>query len=256
MTPIMRHARFVTIFLGTVAFGQMCIAGTWYDDFSDRTLEDWGRPGQFKDDRYSVGVNKGRFNFRGKREIANLSLGNWKLGEIHDFSLKLKFMYRRIEVPVESSWEIVYMVENKDTGEWEADLSFGFSHALGFLVEPGVVFIFIYGPPTEEHPQFGLIGGNLARARFRYEDEVWYTLKIEKDGNRYMFWIEDFGLEIFEDSVPKGRILLHFVGRFNLWLDDFTVTGPTVPDGGPGFPRAILPAEKLTTTWGKLKMRE
>ena len=135
-------------------------------------------------------------------------------------------------------------------------LAFGFSHALGFLVEPGVVFIFIYGPPTEEHPQLGLIGGNLASARFRYEDEVWYTLMIEKDGNRYMFWIEDFGLEIFEDSVPKGRILLHFVGRFNLWLDDFTVTGPTVPDGGPGFPRAILPAEKLTTTWGKLKMRE
>ncbi len=255
MTPRMRHARFVTILLGTVAFGKMCIAGTWIDDFSDRTLEDWGRPGQFKDDKYSVGVNKGRFNFRGKREIANLTLGNSKIGEIHDFSLKLKFMYRRIEVPVESSWAIVYMIENKDTGEWEADLDFRFHHALGFLVEPGVVFISVSGPPTE-HPQLGLVIHPLASARFRYEDEVWFSLKIEKDGNRYMFWIEDFGLEIFEDSVPKGRILLHFVGRFNLWLDDFTVKGPTVPEGGPGFPRVVFPAEKLTTTWGKLKMRE
>ena len=59
-----------------------------------------------------------------------------------------------------------------------------------------------------------------------------------------------------DDSVPRGWIGLHFVGRFNLWLGDFTVTGPTVPDGGPGFPRAVFPAEKLTTTWGKLKMRD
>ena len=101
-----------------------------------------------------------------------------------------------------------------------------------------------------------MISQPLARARFRYEDEVWYTLRIEKDGNRYMFWIGDFGLEVFEDSVPKGQIGLHFVGRFNLWLNDFTVVGPTVPDGGPGFPRAVRPPEKLTTTWGKLKMRD
>ena len=76
----------------------------------------------------------------------------------------------------------------------------------------------------------------LANEPFGYENEIWYTLKIEKDDNRYLFWIGEFGLEIFEDSVPKGWIHLHFVGRFNLWLDDFTVTGSDVPDGGPGFP--------------------
>ena len=35
--------RFMIVLLGTVVlFGRMCIAGTWIDDFSDRTLRDWG----------------------------------------------------------------------------------------------------------------------------------------------------------------------------------------------------------------------
>ena len=101
-------------------------------------------PLQFIDetyDEFSIGIKKGGLNYRGKREIANLTLGNSKLGEIHDFSLRLKFMYRRIEVPEESSWTIMYIAENKETGEREADLDISFRHAFGLLVEPGVVFI-------------------------------------------------------------------------------------------------------------------
>ena len=244
MTPIMRHARFVTVLLGTVAFGQMCIAGTWIDDFSDRTLEDWGRPGQFKDDRCRVGVNKGRFNFRGKSEMANLTLGNSKIGEIHDFTLEMKFMFRRVEVPEKSSWGISYGPE--DGGR----LRFGFEYSLGVHAIPNTAFISVVPPPN------GPVFKALADARFEYEEEKWYTLKIEVRGNRYLFWIENFGLEKVDDSLPTGWIELQFVGRCDIWLDDLTVAGPTVPDGGPGSLRAVLASDKLTTTWGKLKVRD
>ena len=240
----MRKTRFVTILLGTVAFGHMCIAGTWIDDFSDRTLEDWGGTFELKNDNHSAGVNKGRFNFRGKREIANLNLGNSKIGEIHDFTLEMKFMFRRVEVPETSSWGISY---GPDDG---GQLSFRFKYFLGALVIPNTAFVAVYSP--NDRPPLGA----LARARFEYEEEKWYTLKIEVRGNRYLFWIENVGLEMVDVLMPAGSIRLHFVGKCNIWLDDFTVTGADVPDGGPGFPRAVLPAEKLTTTWGKLKMRD
>lgn len=55
--------------------------------------------------------------------------------------------------------------------------------------------------------------------------------------------------------MPIGWISLTFHGRFNIWLDDFTVNGPTVPDGGPGVLRVHPFAEQVTTTWGKLKVQ-
>lgn len=60
-------------------------------------------------------------------------------------------------------------------------------------------------------------------------------------------------LDALEDSVPSGSIKLNFVGKRNIWLDDFSATGPDVPDGEPGFPRAILQAEKIAAMCGKLK---
>ena len=78
-------------------------------------------------------------------------------------------------------------------------------------------------------------------------------MKIEREGNQYTFWIGDVGLFTRDDSVPIGAIQLIFYGRCDIWLDDFTVTGPDVPDGGPGFLQVNSLAEQVTTTWGKLK---
>ena len=60
-------------------------------------------------------------------------------------------------------------------------------------------------------------------------------------------------LDALEDSVPSGSIKLNFVGKCNIWLDDFSVTCADMSDGGPGFPRAVLPTEKIATMRGKLK---
>jgi len=35
-------------------------------------------------------------------------------------------------------------------------------------------------------------------------------------------------------------------------FDDFVVTGPNIPDGGPGA-KAVHPEDKLATMWARLK---
>lgn len=250
----------IVFLLTFVASGQVGLAGTWIDDFSDRTLEDWGVTLGFKNDKFSAGVNNGRFNFRGKKENANLSLINWKVGDVNDFTLEMKFMIRRFPVPEEelSYWTISHEAFNEELGEHEGILDFELRPSFGNLDGQDIVSLTIIRGVPEDHPEIGRIWGGetAASGHFDYERETWYTLKIQAHGNRYVFWVGDFALDALDDSVPSGSIKLNFVGRCNIWLDDFSVTGPNVPDGGPGFPRAVLPAEKIATMWGKLKSRD
>ena len=251
----------IMFMLTVVGFGQISVAGTWIDDFSDRTLEDWGgsRGFKFQNDEFSAGVNSDRFNFRGKKDNANLSIKNWKVGNVNDFTLEMKFMIRHLPAVgpegTEGYWKICYEAFNEETHEHEGVLEFEFRHALGEFEERDVTSFWIERGVPEEHPEIGRIWGGhvVASAHFVYEKEVWYTLKIVANGNRYTFWVGDFALDALDDSVPSGSIKFNFVGRCNIWLDDFTVTGTDVPDGGPGFPRAVLPTEKIALMWGNLK---
>lgn len=203
----------------------------------------------------SIGIKKGSLNFRGKREKPNFGLTNWRLGKIHDFSLEMRFMFSHTHVPENCYWAITYDAKNEENWEKDGTVTFSFHYLLGVIVDPNVAYVSISSSVQEPERRLRTPKKH-AGARFAFEEGIWYTLRIEAHGNRYIFWVENLGLEIMDDSVPRGWIGLHFVGRFNLWLDDFTVAGPTVPDGGPGFPRAVLPAEKLTTTWGRLKVRD
>ena len=249
---LIKNVGFTTALLALlVLFGQMCIAGTWIDDFSDPTLWDWGGTEGFEDEDFRAGVNDGRFNFRGRREGASLSLTNIMLGEIQDFTLEMEIMVRNIRGPESSSWGIWYRTYNEETrrsGRLE------FIHVFDALEEHDLTSIRIVVWEVEwveNEPE--LIKRLAWRTPFEYEKEVWYTLKIETDGNRYTFSVGDFILEAEDNAVPAGWIELRFGGRCNIWLDDFTVTGPNVPDGGPGHGRAVPSVETLATTWGDLK---
>ena len=254
MIPI-KTVRFIIVLLAVVfVFVRMCIAGTWIDDFSDRTLRDWG--GGVINDEFSATVVDGHFNYRGKNQDANFRFINWGLGKIQDFSLELKFMVRNVRVPTESGWSIQYEAVKEETRELEGFLDFEFRYSLGAVVEPNVAFVTIYWNVPKDNPKIGhvvLRPNAIARARFVYKKEVWYTLKIERDGNEYIFWIGDIGLFLRDEILPIGSIGIRFHGRCTIWLDDFTVTGPTVPDGGPGVLGVNPLAELVTTMWGKLK---
>ena len=245
--------RFIIVLLtAIVVFGRVCIAGTWIDDFSDSTLWDWDGPRMT--DELSAGVNDGRFNFWGKRENAYLDLMNWKLGTVQDFSLEMQFMVRQMRFPPSSSWTIIHEAFDKEV-EWEftkGKLEFRFKSSEADEEEENVVTVSILKWIGDGHSFKIRIASS---SRFKYEKGVWYTLKIERDGDRYTFSVGDINLATEYHSIPKGWIGLEFRERCNIWLDDFTVTGPNVPDGGPGRARSVLPAKKLTTTWGKLKTR-
>ncbi len=238
--------RFVIVLLGTVAvFVRMCIAGTWIDDFSDRTLRDW--EGGLINDEVSAGVVGGHFYYRGKNERAGYYMKNWALGKIQDFSLELKFMVRDLRVPERCSWTINYDSFNVET--------LNRNGLMGFLwypnfEKPNIMDVTIDRFEREGHawiPQTAAIDS------FAFEEKVWYTLRIEREGNQYTFSMGDLILFAEDDTVQMGTIELRFYERNTIWLDDFTVTGPDVPNGGPGFLGVNPLAEQLTTMWGKLK---
>ena len=257
MIPI-KTVRFIIVLMGTIVVsGRLCIAGTWIDDFSDQTLRGWG--GELMNDMYSAAAVDGRFNFRGKEQEANHSMANWELGEIQDFSLELKFMVRNVRNPADSGWSVVYVDFNEETRKLEGILDFGFTYGHGAIVEPNVAFVEIIWSVPAQNPQIGP-GALRAKffdvARFAYEKEVWYTLKIERVRNQFIFSIGDFGLWVDDDLKLVGTIGFRFYGTCNIWLDDLIVTGPDVPDGGPGVLQVKALAEQLTTTWGKLKAQK
>ena len=257
---LIKTAVFMVILLVIVVFGQMCIAGTWIDDFSDRNLRDWGfrglGGGTVINDEVSLGVVGGHFYYRGKNQRARYDMKNWALGKIQDFSLELKFMVRNIRVPRESSWIIQYDSTNEETRNRD-----GMMHFLWYPEpeeEPNVIFVTIdrfEQGVLEDHPEFEdiWIAQTAGIDSFAYEEKVWYTLRIAREGNQYTFSIGDVILFAEDDSVPMGTIELFFHGRCTIWLDDFTVTGPDVPNGGPGFLGVNPLAEGVTTMWGKLK---
>ena len=259
---LVKTASVMIVLVAIVAFGRISIAGTWIDDFSNPTNSDWGpipAINKFSDGKFSVALNEGYFEFRGKKQNANLSLRNWSLGEVRDFSMEMRFMFRNIRVPEEIFWNIGLKAVNKETGEVEGMIKFMFTFTSGGVVEPNVASVYVNRHELEEDPQLGRAAWRpiaAEQALFAYEEKVWYTLKIERKGNRYTFWIDNFGLFTDDDTVPTGWITLNFVGRFIIWLDDFTVTGPDVPDGGPGVLGVNPVAEQLATTWGNLKMKK
>ena len=143
----------------------------------------------------------------------------------------------------------------KIRSEYDGLIDFEFRGSLGVFEEPKAAVVSIIQYVPEEQPLIGRIlrGSSVASALFAYEKEVWYTLRIEREGNQYIFWIGDVGLFTEDNSVPMGWIALKFLGRCNMWMDDFTVTGPDVPNGGPGALQVNSPADQLSTTWGRLK---
>ena len=250
-----KTVRFIIVLLGTiVVFTRMCIAGTWIDDFSDRTLRDW--EGGLRNDEVSATVVGGHFYYRGIIERASYEMENWALGEIQDFSLELKFMVRNLRVPRESSWIIQYSLFNEETWDYDGIMQFWWDPQGEPKINIMEVTIDRFERGVLEWlPEAGevWIPNTAAIDSFAYEEKVWYTLRIAREGNQYTFSMGDVILFAEDDAVQTGTIKLRFHGRNTIWLDDFTVTGPDAPNGGPGYLGVNPLAEGVTTMWGKLK---
>lgn len=243
-----KNALLIIALLGVaILFESPCVAGIWKDDFSDSTLKDWG--GSFKSGECIVGVDDGCLNFKGLQNDAQFRTKNWTLGEIKDYSLEVKWQVKQVDLHrgrlgIEYQ---AYDIERKnktlhwkDKGRMFFQLDYLFNIA-GFNV------VIMSHLPGELQDKI------LARARFEPKKNVWYKFRLEVAGNRYKFSIDNEVLaEIEDNTVPAGWVGFRFGGMINVYFDNFKVTGPDVPNGGPGM-QALNPMGRLPITWGELK---
>lgn len=102
----------------------------------------------------------------------------------------------------------------------------------------------------------GIPGGGGVVFNFVAEKGVWYDLKaiVNADGT-LEFHIDDTVFEAVDPQPLSGGQAGFVIGDSRARFDNFAVTGDNIPNGGPGKPFDVAPKEKLTTTWGKLKMK-
>jgi len=88
------------------------------------------------------------------------------------------------------------------------------------------------------------------------EMDVWHHLKLEAEGNKFVFWINDekaieYQDEKYQSGMP-GLGLANYTARF----DNVIISGSDVPDTIPttweGQP--VESEEKLATCWGAIKL--
>jgi hypothetical protein len=86
---------------------------------------------------------------------------------------------------------------------------------------------------------------------FDISKDTWYELKVIAEGEHFEFYISDELIGSFDDdSRPSGTVILG-VASAKVHFDDVVITGPEIPDGGPGF--AVTYQSKLAAIWGSIK---
>jgi len=81
-----------------------------------------------------------------------------------------------------------------------------------------------------------------------YEQNIWYTARIEYSGSRVMvFWDEALLFDVVDDesSLLGGTVVLSSWGMTDVFFDNIIVN-PATP---------VEPAGKLSQTWGAIKTR-
>ena len=89
---------------------------------------------------------------------------------------------------------------------------------------------------------------------FTLSKDTWYELKIIAKGDHFELYIDGEPVGEFEDnSIPSGKVGLS-VRNTHVHFDDVVITGPEIPDGGPGS-ISVRQKHELVTTWGTLKQK-
>ncbi|MDQ1318297.1 MAG: hypothetical protein QG588_1957 [Candidatus Poribacteria bacterium] len=80
----------------------------------------------------------------------------------------------------------------------------------------------------------------------------WYRLRIDQEGNKISFYINDELKNQSNDSLhPSGGVCLCAYNAI-VEFDNVVITGDDIPDVDPsGY--AVKPKAKLTATWGRIK---
>jgi len=83
----------------------------------------------------------------------------------------------------------------------------------------------------------------------------WYRLRIDQEGNKISFYINDeLKHQANDDLHQSGGVCLYAYNAI-VEFDNVVITGDDIPDAGPsGY--AVKPKAKLTTTWASMKISQ
>jgi hypothetical protein len=89
---------------------------------------------------------------------------------------------------------------------------------------------------------------------FGWELNRWYHLKLVASKDHFGFYIDGkLMLEYVDGMHAAGKVAIG--GAFKMTtahFDNVVISGPNIPNGGPGLSPVQL-RSKLTTTWGHIK---
>lgn len=205
------------LILGLV-YVSLVFAGTWKDNFEDGSLADWEEEGFATNWKESEGVLVNELE-RGDRSFLLTGEQNW-----NDYTVAVKL---RVVNLAGGDWcGILLRYKNTDSHYW-----FGISTAWTKYAA---------GTANETREQ------ELIPVKFT----EWYKLRAEVNKDNLKLFVNDKLFFETDIDLNSGRVGL-FTQNSMTEFDDFSVTGPEITDGGPGF--SVEPKYKLATTWGNIK---
>lgn len=216
--------RTAILFCILLVFSTSVFAGTWKDDFEDANLADWEQAGAAAKWIESKGVVVSELPpvESGNRSFLVTGEQSWK-----DYTVTVNL---RIVNLVGGDWCGILLRYNDENSYYWFGLSAAWtSYAAGTANE------------TKEQENLRVGFGQ------------WYALRVEAKNDNFKFFINDeLAFELTDSLLPSGRVGL-LTQNSMTEFDDFSITGPEIPDGGPGFP--VEPKDRLATTWSKIKQQ-
>ena len=223
------------------------LAGTWSDGFEDENLDEWELAFTFGSTTFKA--ENGELRMEVHADVTSMlrviGSDQWndctvtvrvKVLETFGICVDGGIFLRQTKLPWEATF-YYFFIADEWMGHWY----------------PGV--------PPEGKGAFAFphIDGQAQRGRvkaFTPEPDHWYTLKAIAQDKHAEFYLDDEIVGEFNHPELKSGSVGLVVSNALAYFDDFVVTGPDIPDGGPGgvsFP--VAPRSKLATRWGSIKQR-
>ena len=223
----------LVIFGLALLLNTQCLGGTWRDDFDDgnykedwtiynlnRTVENW---------RIKNGEAVGEIFQPGFMSLLLTGKDNWKAQTVE---CRAKFVREAKDAAAELGLSLY------DGGDDANRYLFVINLTLGLV------------SISKESK------GKWASAHFRFASEMdtWYTLKATVEEQQLKFQVneETFTGDERDEPLKSGQVGL-IVANARAHFDDVAISGPGIPNGGPGKVKAVQLRGKLAAKWGQLK---
>jgi hypothetical protein len=227
------------VLLVCFVFTSPVLAGTWKDDFEDGDFEGWELLNPEPEEKWAVedGECSGQWANAPAFVCSAIILALEGVALWKDYSVVCK-----AKLVEKLGGEPFFGICFRALPPWEGD------HQEDYQV---VIW------PDERKATFYEIGQNADQQHlevplpFDISENTWYKLEVIAEGEHFGFHINDELIGSFDDdSRPSGTVLL-MLRDAHVHFDDVVITGPEIPDGGPGF--AVTSQSKLAAIWGSVK---